>query len=98
MNKRERLEATIRGETVDRVAVALWRHWPGDDQRADDLAAAHINFQREYDWDFVKVSPSSSYSIRDWGAVDTWTGNIEGTRDYGPEVIRAPEDWLSLKV
>jgi len=98
MNKRERLEGTIRGEPVDRVAVALWRHWPGDDQRADDLAAAHIAFQREYDWDFVKVTPSSSFSIRDWGAVDSWAGNTEGTRDYGPTVIRAPEDWLSLRV
>ena len=38
MNKRERLEATVAGEPVDRVAVALWRHWPGDDQRAEDLA------------------------------------------------------------
>jgi uroporphyrinogen decarboxylase len=98
MNKRERLEATLRGAPVDRVPVALWRHWPGDDQRPDDLAAAHIAYQSEYDWDFVKVSPSSSFAIRDWGATDHWVGNIEGTRDYGPPVIRKPEDWLGLKV
>jgi uroporphyrinogen decarboxylase len=33
MDKRERLHATLRGEAVDRVAVALWRHFPVDDQR-----------------------------------------------------------------
>lgn len=98
MDKRERLEATLRGEPVDRVAVALWRHWPGDDQRADDLAAAQLAFQREYDWDFIKVSPSSSFAIRDWGAADRWTGSIEGTREYGPRVVKKPEDWLSLRV
>nr|MBN1229816.1 uroporphyrinogen decarboxylase [Anaerolineae bacterium] len=98
MNKRERLQATIRGEPADRVAVALWRHWPGDDQRPEDQAAAHIAFQKQYDWDFVKVSPSSSFCISDWGVADSWVGNIEGTRTYQKRVIDQPEDWLSLKV
>ena len=66
MNKRERLEATISGEPVDRIAVALWRHFPGDDQRPDDLAAAHIAFQKEFDWDFVKVSPASAARTQKW--------------------------------
>ena len=38
MNKRERLEAAIAGQSVDRVPVALWRHFPGDDQDPSDLA------------------------------------------------------------
>ncbi len=98
MNKRQRLEATIHGEVVDRVAVALWRHFPGDDQRADDLAAAHLAFQATYDWDFLKVSPASSFCIRDWGVEDRWSGNTEGTRDYGRRIVQSPEDWLNLKL
>ncbi len=98
MNKRERLEATISGEPVDRIAVALWRHFPGDDQRPDDLAAAHIAFQKEFDWDFVKVSPASSFCLRDWGVVDEWQGSQEGSRQYVQRVIDGPEDWLSLRV
>lgn len=97
MNKRERLEATISGESVDRVAVSLWRHWPGDDQRAEDLAAAHIDFQRRYDWDFIKVTPASSYCLQDWGVVDKWEGTIEGTRTYKQRVVLEPEEWMSLK-
>ena len=41
-SKRRRVEAAIAGKAVDRLPVALWRHWPGDDQDAAALAAAHL--------------------------------------------------------
>jgi uroporphyrinogen decarboxylase len=96
MSKRDRLAAAIVGEKVDRPPVALWRHFPGDDQRPADLAAATLSFQWRWDWDFVKVTPASSFAIRDWGAEDRWVGNDEGTREYGPRVIQEPEDWVGL--
>jgi len=96
MSKRQRLEATVAGEPVDRVAVALWRHWPGDDQRAEDLARATLDFQRRFDFDFIKVTPSSNYCIADWGAESRWVGNQEGTREWGERVIQQPEDWTRL--
>lgn len=98
MNKRERLSAAVKGEKVDRVPVSVWRHWPGDDQDPVRLAAAHIAFQKEYDWDFIKVSPSSSYCLVDWGVEDRWVGAIEGTREYTKRIVQTPEDWLSLRV
>ena len=99
MTKRERLEATIRGEPVDRPAVALWRHWPGDDQRAEDLARAQVAFQQRYDFDFMKVSPSSSYCLEDWGVVDCWAaGTDEGTREYIERPVHSPADWHKLAV
>ena len=97
MNKRERLRAAIAGEPVDRAPVALWRHFPVDDQRPEDLAAAHIEFQQLYDFDFVKVTPASSFCLKDWGAQDEWRGNPEGTRDYVGRVIKQPNDWYDLK-
>jgi len=96
MTKEERLMAAIRGEPVDRPPVALWRHFPGDDQRPEDLAAATVAFQRRYDFDFVKVTPASSFCVRDWGAQDRWVGNMEGTRDYTFTPIQAPDDWHAL--
>jgi len=96
MSKRDRLAAAIVGGSVDRPPVALWRHFPGDDQRADDLAAATIAFQRRWDWDFVKVMPASSFCLRDWGVEDRWVGNDEGTREYTRRVIKRAEDWESL--
>ena len=98
MTKRERLEATIAGEAVDRPAVALWRHFPGDDARPDDLAAAHIWWQQTYDWDLLKVTPSSSYCVLDWGMRATWQGGDEGTWKYQNTVVNEPEDWARLAV
>jgi uroporphyrinogen decarboxylase len=98
MTKSERLAAAIRGEPVDRPPVALWRHFPGDDQRPDDLARAAVAFQRRYDFDFVKVTPASSFCLRDWGAQDHWMGNMEGTRDYTVYPIQSAEDWHSLRL
>ena len=97
-NKRDRLEATINGYAVDRPPVTLWRHWPGDDQDAEALAAAHVGWQRDYDWDLLKVSPSSSYCLVDWGVEDSWQGTVEGTRTYGQRLVQRPEDWESLRV
>lgn len=96
MNKRERIERTLAGEPTDRVPVALWRHWPGDDQRAADLARATVDFQRQWDFDFVKVSPADSYPLHDYGVRDEWNGTIEGIRDYTRRAVNAPEDWEKL--
>ncbi|MCX7682601.1 MAG: uroporphyrinogen decarboxylase [Anaerolineae bacterium] len=98
MTKKERLQAAINGEAVDRPPVALWRHFPGDDYRPEDLAAATIEFQRRYDFDFVKVTPASSFCVHDWGAQDCWTGDPEGTREYTFHPIRSPEDWYTLSI
>lgn len=98
MSKRERLEATFRGQEVDRPAVALWRHWPGDDRRADDLATAQVAFQRQYDFDFIKVTPSSSYCVEDWGVRDVYLGSLEGTCEYRHYAVSDPQDWEHLPV
>ena len=98
MAKRERLEATIRGEETDRPPVALWRHWPGDDRRAEDIARAQVAFQRRYDFDFIKVTPSSSYCVEDWGSVDEYVGSTDGTCEYRSYAIDTPDDWGRLQV
>jgi uroporphyrinogen decarboxylase len=97
MTKRQRLEATFAGEAVDRPPVALWRHWPVDDQSGSNLARATLNFQQTYDFDFIKVTPSSNYCVAGYGAETWWKGNQEGTRLWGPRVIQSPEDWTQLK-
>ncbi|MBE9525017.1 MAG: uroporphyrinogen decarboxylase [Chloroflexi bacterium] len=98
MTHRQRLEACISGGKPDRTPVALWHHFPVDDQDPALLAAAALDFQRRYDFDFVKVTPASSFATRDWGIQDVWLGNTEGTRQYTQRVIQHPEDWLKLQV
>lgn len=96
LSHRQRLEYTLAGQQPDRPPVALWRHFPSDDQHPETLAAATLNWQKTFDWDFVKVTPASSFCLKDWGAEDVWEGHTEGTRRYTRRVIEEPQDWLRL--
>ncbi|MCB9101976.1 MAG: uroporphyrinogen decarboxylase [Anaerolineales bacterium] len=97
MSKRERLEASFSAAAVDRPPVALWRHWPVDDQFGDELARASLTFQDTFDFDVIKVTPSSNFCVAGYGATSSWLGNLEGTRAWGPRIIQSPEDWYNLK-
>lgn len=97
LTHRQRLEKCIVGEKIDRVPVALWRHFPVDDQSPERLAKAILAFQNSFDFDLVKVTPESSFCVKDWGVQDEWHGDSEGTRRYTRRVITQPEDWLNLK-
>lgn len=99
LTHRERLQACLADDSaLDRPPTALWRHFPVDDQSPEALAAATLNFQRNYDFDLVKVTPASSFCLKDWGAEDVWEGNPEGTRRYTQRVIEHPRDWEMLPV
>ena len=96
MDHRERLEHVIHREKADRVPVAFWRHFPVDDQEPESLAASTLGFQRQFDLDFVKVTPASSFCVKDWGMDDMWQGNPEGTREYLKPIISRPQEWAKL--
>jgi uroporphyrinogen decarboxylase len=90
MTHRDRMKACLKEEELDQVPVALWRHFPVDDQSADRLAAAVAAFQHTYDFDLIKVTPSSSYCLHDWGVKDEWKGHYQF-------VIHQPKDWEKLR-
>ena len=75
MTKADRLRAAIAGAEADRPPIALWRHFPVDDQSPATLAESALRFQRELDLDLIKVTPASSYSVADWGVQDEWRGD-----------------------
>lgn len=97
MDKRERLEKTIAGEVTDRLPVALWRHWQGDDQRAADLARAHHDFQQQFDWDMLIVAPPSNFMLTGYGLQDEWRGASSGKRDIIKTPINRSLAWTDLR-
>ena len=97
LSHRERIERTIECLPVDRPAVSLWRHFPVDDQTPESLARAVIQFQERFDFDFIKITSSSSFCVKDFGVLDEWQGNPEGTRQYTKQPIHNQEDWLKIK-
>lgn len=97
MTKRERIKATLKREPVDRVALALWRHFPGDDQDPQSLARATLSFQERFDFDFIKISPSNAFFATDWGSKSEYRGSENGTREYTAYTIKEKEGWQKLR-
>ncbi len=98
MNHRERIHAAIKNQPVDRVPVALWRHFPGDDLRAERLAARVVEFQKKFDFDFVKVTPASGYPSEMYGATFRAASPgsprfREGTRERVTFPVNVLGDW-----
>jgi uroporphyrinogen decarboxylase len=98
VSKRERLEAAIAQEVADRPPVALWRHFPVDDQTSKGLAESAAQFQAQYDFDLIKLTPASSFCLLDWGVKDEWTGHREGTREYTKRVVHKTSEWKDLSI
>jgi uroporphyrinogen decarboxylase len=94
----ERIRATIAGEETDRVPISLWRHWANADETALGLAYAVIRWQREFDFDLVKVTPASTYMHEDWGAETRYVPNAHGTRTVLRRAVASPEAWAQLRV
>lgn len=97
MTKEERIRAALKREPVDRVPIALWRHFPGDDQNPESLAQATLAFQERFDFDFIKVSPSNAFCATDWGSKSIYRGNENGTREYIEYAIKEANGWQRLK-
>jgi uroporphyrinogen decarboxylase len=97
MTHHERLFTAIAGQSPDRVPIALWRHFPDADQTAEGLAHATLSFQKEFDFDLVKVTPASGYMAEAWGAQLIPKQNDEGTRDYVRRVVQRERDWMNLQ-
>jgi uroporphyrinogen decarboxylase len=96
---KERLHACLAVDpALDRPPVALWRHFPVDDQSPESLAAAILAYQDVFDFDLVKVTPASSFCLKDWGSEDCWEGDSEGTRRYTKHIVTSPADWEHLPV
>jgi uroporphyrinogen decarboxylase len=97
MTKRDRLAAAQAGEAVDRVPVALWRHFPVDDTDAQELATTAAAFQHQYDWDFIKLTPSSHYSVAGWGTEIAYRGHAHGTSEYITYPVASHQQWAQIQ-
>lgn len=77
-SKRARFEQIlIHRQAADRPLVSAWRHFIEAEHDSAALAAATVAFQREYDWDFVKINPRTTYYAEVWGNEYDY-GNYDG--------------------
>lgn len=96
MTPRERVNAALRGDAVDRPPVSIWRHFPNQDQSAADLAAVTQRWQETYGLDFIKLMPPGDYATIDWGAESEYQGAAGGTRETTRYPIESADDWRRI--
>ena len=96
MDHWSRINAAIEGGKADRVPVALWRHFPLDDQDPGKLAARTLEWQRAWDFDLVKFMPSGTYSVEDWGAKSVYEPSFNGARKVAVPGVQQAEEWRRL--
>lgn len=97
MNRRDRFEAAIAGQPVDRVPVAAWGHFYVDELGADTFADRMLSFRETYDWDFIKVHARASYHVEPFGY--RFAPSTDPAKDHVmvDTPIHEPEDWLKLR-
>ncbi|MBI4198569.1 MAG: uroporphyrinogen decarboxylase [Chloroflexi bacterium] len=95
--KWDRVQAVLTGETADRVPVTMWRHFYDQETTAEGLADSMLWFQREYDWDFMKVNPRAQYHVEDWGAGFHYAGDPYSGPTMVKAPIKSPQDWAKIQ-
>ncbi|HEY5595904.1 MAG TPA: uroporphyrinogen decarboxylase family protein [Candidatus Bipolaricaulota bacterium] len=96
MTHKQRIQAAIGGKPLDRLPVALWRHFPREDATAEGLARSVVQFQQRFDFDLVKVTPVAGYPAEAWGATLHYLDNANGTRGYTHRPVQSAADWHAL--
>jgi uroporphyrinogen decarboxylase len=94
---RERLQMIIAGEKPDRFAASFWRHFFHKEHQAEGTVEAILGFQKEFDWDFMKINPRADYHIEDWGLKQEWSHDEFTKHGKSDFPIVRPEDWLKIK-
>jgi uroporphyrinogen decarboxylase len=97
MNKRERVDAALRGEPVDRAPISFWGHDYLREWSAEGLASAMLDNYRAYDWDYLKVNPRASYHVEDWGAELKPSGDPNKSPLWVRPGVTTAADWRNLR-
>ncbi|GCE10406.1 uroporphyrinogen decarboxylase family protein [Tengunoibacter tsumagoiensis] len=97
MNKKERVDAALRGEKVDRVPASLWGHDYEREWSIQGLYDATVENYTRYDWDFVKVTPRSSYLVEGWKARYVPSGKKHQPPTFEDSPIRGASDWKRIR-
>jgi uroporphyrinogen decarboxylase len=96
MSRRERLQAAIDRQPVDRVPYAVWRHFPSVDRSPAGLAQATLRFHERYGSDFLKLTPHGGYAVEAWGCVEAEEVLPDGHRPCASCAVKTAEDWRRI--
>jgi len=86
----------IAGERPDRHAASFWRHFFHAEHSAEGTTDAMLAFQKEFDWDFMKINPRADFHLEDWGLQSNWSHNEFRKHDKVNFPIKTVDDWSEI--
>lgn len=78
-DRRAEFAALLRGGSSRRFLTSAWQHFVGEEYDPVRFATATVDFNRTWDWDWVKLNPRAVYYSEAWGSVydpDDYTGVV----------------------
>ena len=96
MEQRERVLAALSGQPVDRVPLALWKHYHRQSRTAEGLTQATVAFYRQYRPDLLTLTPSSLYLAEAWGADVRSFGDDDIPPYMASAFVTQATDWRAL--
>ncbi len=95
--RRPELAAHLRGASTQPFLTSAWQHFVGEEYDPVRFATATVDFNRAWDWDWVKINPRAVYYSEAWGSVfdpDDYVGVVP--RQLAA-AITAPEDLSTIQ-
>jgi uroporphyrinogen decarboxylase len=68
-DRRAEFSNLVHGESERAFLTSAWQHFVGEEYDPVRFAAATVEFNRIWDWDWVKINPRAVYYAEAWGAV-----------------------------
>ncbi|MEW6411836.1 MAG: uroporphyrinogen decarboxylase family protein [Candidatus Zixiibacteriota bacterium] len=97
LSHRERLDLIFAGEKPDRFAASFWRHFFHKEHNARGTAEAMLDFQKKFDWDFMKINPRADYHIEGWGFRQKYSHDEFAKHKKENFPVKRLEDWRDIE-
>ncbi len=92
----ERIAAALHGADVDRIPVAMWKHWFLQDRAPERLAELNVALQRQFDTDLIKLTPGNLTYIEDWGATIKFGTHDDQISVAARPAVASAKEWQDL--
>jgi uroporphyrinogen decarboxylase len=96
MTPRERVDAALFGRPLDRPPISFWGHFYHRESSAEALVEATLEFQREFQWDWIKLNPRKHYHVEPWGVSYRYSGRPHEKPSLAEWPIRTAADWRTI--
>jgi uroporphyrinogen decarboxylase len=94
ITSRERVQAAVHGDPVDRIPFAVWRHFYPEESDARSLAATTIAFTKRHALDLIKYNPRAHYHGEPWGTRYAYDGSAKPR--LVKNAVERTEDWARI--